>query len=327
MAQRYPRGTWRPLGKQTQPRMKAHDIVCAHTMVGYLSSTDDYFRGEGFTGTESHYGVGGIWGGDKSRGYDGHAFQWQDRSHTADANYEGSDRIISIETADNNPKFARDLAPWTPAQVARLVDITAWECSLAAHSDCPSTWTCRRGVVWNGIRVAIPPVLVPDSKPSRRGLAVHRQGIEHSQGIGKVPGWLVTGGERWSKARGKECPGDRRVDQWSRVVIPAVQKKLKPPIIKPPAPPTKAPPPPTLPVPPSLILENAMIYRVTLSDDPAQFIVGLNRPGEVQHLRTSSEAAAFSAIFPTVRMTKDAFIHYYFVPLWENEGGLPPTLD
>jgi hypothetical protein len=63
----YPGARWTPLGAQTQDPMARHDIVCAHTMAGYLVSTDQYFRignGEGYRGTESHYGIGGQWGPD-----------------------------------------------------------------------------------------------------------------------------------------------------------------------------------------------------------------------------------------------------------------------
>ena len=50
-------------------------------MVGYLTSTDDYFRtgnGAGYQDTESHSGVGGRWGGDAKAGLDGTVWQWQD---------------------------------------------------------------------------------------------------------------------------------------------------------------------------------------------------------------------------------------------------------
>ena len=40
----YPAAVHKPLGPQTEPRMTGHDIVCLHTMAGYLSSTDRYFR-------------------------------------------------------------------------------------------------------------------------------------------------------------------------------------------------------------------------------------------------------------------------------------------
>lgn len=204
MASEYPEAIFRPLGKQTQPPMKAHDIICLHTMVGYLSSTDIMFKRSGYGGTESHFGIGGKWGADKDKGYDGKVFQWQDLDYSADANYQGNPRIISIETADNAPQSARNLAPWTPKQLDAIARLVAWLCK----------------------KYSIPPIVVRDSKPGRRGIAYHRQGCEHGDGVGSHPGWLVQGGERWSTARGKECPGNERIKQISSIIIPRVQDIL-----------------------------------------------------------------------------------------------------
>jgi hypothetical protein len=235
MATRYPGATFKPLGRQSEPRMVAHDIVCAHTMVSSLAEADRYFRtlnGPGYDGTESHYGVGGAWRADVAAVLDGVVWQWQDRGHQADANGpDGNGRVISIETADNAPKRASDIAPWSDAQVEALVDLIVWECSPAAHEDCPAGWDCHQGMTWRGVRVAIPPVLIPDTKLGRRGLAVHRQGVRHSRGLDE-PGFLATGGMRWSTSTGKECPGDERVRQFVEVVIPEVQRR----ILVPPAP-------------------------------------------------------------------------------------------
>lgn len=184
MAPRYPHAQWRPLGLQTQPRMRAWDIICLHTMVGSLYGTDVYFKSGGYGGTESHFGVG----------HDGETFQWQDLDYSADANYRGSNHIISIETADLGPGFpkwntndGRAVPAWTDAQIDRLADLVAWSC----HT------------------FNIPPILIPDSKPGRRGIGYHRQG---------VPGYVVPGGELWSTARGKVCPGDRRIAQIPLVI-------------------------------------------------------------------------------------------------------------
>lgn len=219
---RYPGAQYRPLGQQTQPRMAAHDIVCLHTMVGNLAGTEAYFRRNGYGGTESHYGIGGRW----NEANDGTVYQWQDRDHTADANLDGNWHVISIETADNAPKAAADIEYWTEAQLAAIVALVAWECSLEAHKSCPTAWDCHRGTVWQGIRVAIPPVMITSTRKGNRGLAVHRQGVLHSSGYGKA-GYLVAGGERWSTSLGKECPGKRRTAQFITTVIPLVQKALK----------------------------------------------------------------------------------------------------
>jgi hypothetical protein len=215
---RCPLAEWKPLGAQTAPAMAAHDLVVVHTMVGNLMSTDAMFRASGYTGTESTYGLGGKWGGDASRGLDGVLWQWQDRGHQADAQLDANPRAISVETADNAPTSAADIARWTPAQAEALVDLLAWECSLTAHTSCPRSWDCRQGITGSGIRVSIPPVLVADSKAFRRGIAYHRQGIDP---------WRVAGGEHWSSSRGKECPGDRRINQLTTEIIPAVQARIR----------------------------------------------------------------------------------------------------
>jgi N-acetylmuramoyl-L-alanine amidase len=184
---RYPGAAWRPLANDwaSQRTMVQHDIICLHTMVGSLWGTDAFFRSDGYGGAESHFGVG----------YNGETLQWQDTSRQAEANLNGNHRIISIETADYGPGFgtwnvsdASAVPAWTPEQVERIAEIVAWACRT--HS--------------------IPCELVPDSRPTRRGVAYHRQGI---------PGWgLVPGGEVWSSARGKVCPGNRRVAQIPLVI-------------------------------------------------------------------------------------------------------------
>lgn len=187
---------WRPLSsEQSQLKIERHDIICLHTMVGFLTSTDAMFKKDGFGGVESHFGVGGIWGGDKAADLDGVVYQWQDTEFRADANLGGNHRVISIETADNAPKAAKDIEEWTPKQVTAIIRLVA---ELCRKYDIPAT-------------------LVPDSKSTRRGIAFHRQGIDP---------WRVADGEVWSKSRGKECPGDRRIAQLKSVIIPGVQRAL-----------------------------------------------------------------------------------------------------
>lgn len=204
---KYPDMRWRPLGQQGEPSMTAHDLIIVHTMVGYLYSTDVMFRQGGYDGTESHYGIGGPWGADASRDLDGVVYGWQDLGHGADANLEANRVAISIETADNAPARAADIRPWSPRQAESLARLIAWLCSVETHAGCPTSWTCHA----NGIPLA----LVPDSKPGRRGVAYHRQGIDP---------WRVSGGQRWSTSRGKECPGTVRIRQLSEEIIPRARQ-------------------------------------------------------------------------------------------------------
>lgn len=202
----YPGAAWRPLeqrptGARLQPLMTAHDVICLHTMGGRLSGTDAFFRRDGYDGTESHFGVGA----------DGLICQWQDLARTADANLDGNHRVISIETADVGDPFPAwdtrtgNVPAWTPAQLDALAGLIAWLCA----------------------RFDIPPVAIPDSRPGRRGVGWHRLGIDP---------WRAPGGEKWSAARGKVCPGDRRIAQIPGLVAAAAALLNSP---------TAAPPPPT----------------------------------------------------------------------------------
>lgn len=205
----YPGAVFKPLGPQAEPTMTGHDVLCLHTMVGVLASTDGYFRhgnGEGYAGTESHYGVGGKWGKDAALGLDGTVWQWQDRRHEADANLDGRHRVISIETADNFPASAADIEPWTPLQCEAISQLLAWESTVEAHADCPPSWTCHRE--------GIPLALIPDTLPGRRGVGYHQQGCDP---------WRVSGGVLWSPSRGKVCPGARRIAQIPAVIARAIE--------------------------------------------------------------------------------------------------------
>lgn len=170
-------------------------------MVGNLTGTDSMFHQNGWGGTESHFGIGGPWGDGK----DGVVYQWGDTAYRADANLDGNHHVISIETGDNAPAHASDIKPWTEKQLDAIVDVVAWACQK--HD--------------------IPAVLIPDTKPGRRGIGFHQQGVEHSDGVGTHKDFLVKGGERWSKAIGKECPAPARIKQVKEIVVPRVAARLR----------------------------------------------------------------------------------------------------
>jgi hypothetical protein len=60
-------------------------------------------------------------------------------------------------------------------------------------------------------------MLVPDTKPGRRGIAYHRQGCDP---------YRVSGGDHWSEHYGKVCPGDARISQLINIIIPRVAAAL-----------------------------------------------------------------------------------------------------
>jgi hypothetical protein len=193
---------WKPFpNKSTTPLTK--DIICVHTMVGTLAGSWSYAAKAG--NPYWHFGTGG----------DGQVWQCQDLRYRSAANLNGNHHVIPIENADMGPGFGPwsgrcgDVPPFTPIQQAKLTDLIEWLCR----------------------RYSIPPVLIPDSKPGRRGIGYHRQGIDP---------WRVSGGELWSKATGKCCPDDRRIRQLTTEIIPEVARRIRGGTRPPPPP----PPPP-----------------------------------------------------------------------------------
>ena len=115
---RYAKAAWRPLPEQTgdNPNVPREPLITAtqlilHSAVG-SGSLFEYFERERVV-VESHFWVG----------LDGRVEQYIDTGRQADANYLANARAISVETADRgNP----DAQPWTPEQMAALVDIAVW---------------------------------------------------------------------------------------------------------------------------------------------------------------------------------------------------------
>jgi hypothetical protein len=185
-----PHSVYDPLGPQTERRMTGHEIVCLHTMAGYFNTVDESFHRDGYGGLESHFGVR----------EDGFTKQWQDLDYQADANLDGNPYVISIETADYDhgtyfPSWkGSDVPAWSDEQVDKIVTLLKWLCD----------------------RYRIPRILIPDTQPGQRGIGYHRQGIDP---------WRHPNGVRWSNARGKVCPGDRRIHQLQTIIIPRLQKR------------------------------------------------------------------------------------------------------
>jgi hypothetical protein len=182
-----PEAEWRPFtGKSTTPVRQ--DILCAHTIVGSNESAI-------------------AWGGQDGKPYAhcytscrGKTVQCKGLEYRAAANLEGNPYVLAWETEDSNSvcfdpwtKTCGNVPAWTDAQVARLIKDFAWAC----------------------IRFDIPPVLIPDTKAGRRGLAYHRMGVPNS------PEW-VSGNLAWTSSSGKCCPDWRRIAQFKTKVVPGV---------------------------------------------------------------------------------------------------------
>jgi hypothetical protein len=120
---------------------------------------------------------------------DGTVEQYVDTMYRAPANLEGNSSLISFETQGGTRNA--DSEPWTAAQVNAMADVIAWLHKVEG----------------------VPLQLMPNSKTSSRGIGWHKQGVDP---------YRVDGGEKWSSAYGKICPGGGKIKQ-----IPTIVSKAK----------------------------------------------------------------------------------------------------
>lgn len=119
---------------------------------------------------------------------DGSCEQYVDSIFRAYASGDANDDAFHIETEGGLGDDRQvNSEPWTPEQCRTLAEI----------------------MVWREQEDGTPLVVLPDSKPGRRGWGPHRLGIDP---------WRVPGGESWSKSRGKLCPGDAKIAQIPGIV-------------------------------------------------------------------------------------------------------------
>ncbi|MFI7678573.1 N-acetylmuramoyl-L-alanine amidase [Actinophytocola sp. NPDC049390] len=126
-------------------------------------------------------------------GASGRIVQARDTRHRSAANLNGNWHVIAIENEDHGSAYGA----WSGSNVPRFT---------AAQAE-----AIAKILVWAHRAHGIPLTLVPDSKVGRRGIAYHRQGCDP---------YRVAGGELWSSAYGKVCPGDRRITQLINEIIP-----------------------------------------------------------------------------------------------------------
>jgi hypothetical protein len=189
MANIFPGAIWKPMPNQaSRPKRRKGRGVGYHIAVYEGSSIYNINLG---TGNDAHLYVR----------RDGTAEQNVDLDLQAWAGADGNGSMIWVETQGGTTAADVKSGQWTGPQFETLARIAAW-----AHNT-----------------EGVPLQVMPDSRSTSRGLATHRLGIQHSLGIGAVPGWLISGGERWSKVIGKECPGDARVGQVPSLVTRAQQ--------------------------------------------------------------------------------------------------------
>lgn len=132
----YPEALWRPLSdQQTEPVIGVPKLLVIHTMVGGLRGTEQMFRRDGYGGVESTFGLGGVADGS----LDGVGFQWQRLSRQADAQMDANVFATSVECSDGG----NWRLPFSPKQVAWLIDFTTWWCKNTGNP-------CVKATRWDG---------------------------------------------------------------------------------------------------------------------------------------------------------------------------------
>lgn len=170
----YDRAIVRLLPKFRRERIRNINVAVLHVSASNAESLHNYFSTASVC---SHFHV-------SKRGT---VEQYLDTAWPSQADLEGNQRSISIETQG----IAGE--PWTEVQITALAKLLAWI-----------------GQVHN-----IPLRLAENSRTTTAGVAWHRLGIDGNfPAVGLLAGRSqLGGGEKWSAARGKICPGDERIKQ------------------------------------------------------------------------------------------------------------------
>lgn len=164
-----------------------YDAVILHTDAGNAKDLYGWWMHPSNKGASSHFHVA----------KDGTVYQYVDTKWMSWTSGAASSRSIGIETQG----FGSE--EWTPAQFNALVKLVSWCCST--HN--------------------IPVRQMASSRTTERGIGWHRLGCNGN--FPALPSILAGreqrgGGEVWSSARGKSCPGTKRINQ-----IPSLIAKVK----------------------------------------------------------------------------------------------------
>lgn len=174
---RMPGTTWKPITVNYTSRKTAKRRVILHVAESESTSIHGWFNNPAAR-SSSHFYVA----------RDGSIEQYVDTDHVSWASGEGNSDSISVETQ------GRSAGPWTPEQCAALARIIKW--ANETHG--------------------IPLRLMASSKSTETGIGWHRLGVDGY--FPDLPSPLAGrlqrgGGEKWSSARGKSCPGTDRIPQ------------------------------------------------------------------------------------------------------------------
>lgn len=175
---RMPGARWRPIQRNYTGRRTTKTRVILHTTASASATSMHGWFSNPNAGASSHFHIDNA----------GNIEQYIDTDYISWANRDGNSDSVTIETQGAGHE------PWTNAQIVAIVQIIQW------------ARTVHKG---------IPLRQMTSSHPSQKGIGWHRLGVN-----GNFPRSGILrgrqqrgGGELWSAARGKVCPGDKRIQQ------------------------------------------------------------------------------------------------------------------
>lgn len=150
---------------------------------------------------------------------DGTVEQYIDTKYMSKADLDGNDSTISVETEGGVTNANKE--EWTGPQIRSLAALWKWA---------RDTHKIKNQIAKNTL-----------TNDNSSGLSWHRLGVEGN--FKGRPGLasISYGGIRYSKAKGKECPGDAKINQIPEIFALA-NGNTSPPVIKPTAPSKPKPP-------------------------------------------------------------------------------------
>lgn len=189
-----PGAVWRPIERNFTdlPRVETRALVVHVTASATKTSQWSWFNSEGAAASSQvHAAVNGL------------LEQYVDADEIAWASGAGNPSTFAIEFQGDGT------APLSGWQQVMFVVLTRWA------SD----------------RYGFPLVLMGDSKPSSSGVGWHRLGVPYRIDLNTgLPtyreGWLIQGGEQWSRSPGKTCPGDRVITQLPHLLTVAADPSI-----------------------------------------------------------------------------------------------------
>ena len=181
---RMPGAVWRPIARNYTRNVTNKNCVILHTTASAAATSMHGWFSNPSAQSSSHFHVD----------FNGRIEQYIDTAYMSWANAAANSRSVTVETQGSGSES------WTVAQIQAIVKIIQW--ARKAHP-------------------AIPLRQMNSSAASEKGIGWHRLGVNGNFGSGILRGRNQRGGGQvWSSAYGKVCPGTKRIQQ-----IPSIIKQ------------------------------------------------------------------------------------------------------